>query len=201
MTSDDTKLEVLNDHYKDTFAYIREYIGIRDRFVFYILITISLLLFQAFSPEVMSKILADLLTENYKLTVPLNVNFIGSAIWFLLLALSTKYFQTVVYIEGQYLYLHKLEDELSKNYENFVFTREGKSYLKRFEYFSKWVHFVYRVVFPVLLITAVIIRLWGEFIQPDKNIWIMLINCTIAVCIMITTLLYEATIISLENKK
>ena len=41
--SDDTKLQVLHDHYKDTFVHIRTYIGSRDRLLIFVVAVRSLL--------------------------------------------------------------------------------------------------------------------------------------------------------------
>ncbi len=48
--SEDKKLEVLNDHYKDSFSHLQELLRTRDKLFFLILITITLMLYQIFSP-------------------------------------------------------------------------------------------------------------------------------------------------------
>ena len=50
-TSEDTKLELLNDHYKDTFAHLQEFRKLREQLFLLILVAITLMLFQVFSPK------------------------------------------------------------------------------------------------------------------------------------------------------
>jgi len=51
MITEDTKFQILHDHYKDSFAQIREFIQLRDRLFLLILIVVILMLFQIYSPK------------------------------------------------------------------------------------------------------------------------------------------------------
>ena len=137
--SEDKKLEILNDHYKDSFSHLQEFLRTRDKLFFYIIITITLMLYQIFSPLEAKDLIGHLITKALNLDKAVDASFIGSIIWFALLALVVRYFQTVVYIETQYKYIHNLEDQLCPCYNNMAFTREGKTYLKDFKKFSKWI--------------------------------------------------------------
>jgi hypothetical protein len=194
MTTDDVKLEILHDHYKDSFAHVREYIAVRDRLLFYILIVLTLILLQIFSPQDGGRKLSEFITSKLGLTSQISTAFIVSMIWFGLLALLIKYFQTVICIEGQYEYIHRLEDELSKHYKEEIFSREGKTYSKNYPIFSKWAHIIYRIIFPGLLVTIVLIKIAGEWLQPGNNGWLLGVNSLIVGSILITVYLYLKTV-------
>jgi hypothetical protein len=149
--NEDTKLETLNDHYKDTFAYIQEYRKQRDRQFFLILATITLMLFQVFSPKDAGDTIAEFVSKQLNLSRPIDFSFVSSVIWFILLGLVVRYFQIVVHIERQYDYIHKLEDQLSIVFRNGAFTREGKAYLNNYPMFSRWTAALYTAVFPGVL--------------------------------------------------
>jgi|RhiMetdeSRZDD1v2_1073273.scaffolds.fasta_scaffold159700_2 hypothetical protein len=51
MPTDDTKLQILNDHYKDSFTHLRDYLKLRDWLFFLILIVMTLMSFQLYSPR------------------------------------------------------------------------------------------------------------------------------------------------------
>lgn len=75
-------------------------------------------------------------------------------LWFVLLCLVVRYFQTNIVVGRQYDYIHKVEDKLNAFYDiqGEMFTREGKSYLGKFQLFSTLSGYLYIIVFPVLLV-------------------------------------------------
>lgn len=195
--SHDKKIELLNDHYKDTFAQLTEYRKLRDRLFALILFTITLLLFQIYSPDEAGVTIGEFITKNLEIESTINISFIGSVIWFILLGFVIRYFQTAILIERQYYYIHNLEEQLSKHYQKKAFTREGKSYLTNYPLFSSWAHILYTFVFPILLIAVVLGKIVNE-IYFSKGISLLLIfNSVIALCILVSTALYIRTRISL----
>jgi len=187
---EDTQLQLLHDHYKDTFFYIQEYIKLRDRLFLFILIVVTLLLFQVYSPVESGEAVSQFITKKLELKSPIDITFIGSIIWFGLLSLVVRYFQTVVHIERQYKYIHQIEEQLSAEYANKVFTREGKSYLNDYPLFSSWAWILYTIVFPTLLIVLVIAKIVGEIYQTGSISLLLSVNVAIALFIVLSTLFY-----------
>ena len=190
MSSDDVKLEILADHYKDTFFHIQEYLKLRDRLFLLILIVATLMLFQVYSPAESGEAVSQFITKKLELESPIDITFIGSIIWFVLLSLIVRYFQTVVHIERQYKYIHQIEEQLSAQYENKAFTREGKSYLKDYPLFSSWAWILYTIVFPALLIVLVIFKIVGDICQAGSISLLLSVNVAIALFIVLSTLFY-----------
>lgn len=184
------KMQLLHDHYKDTFFFIQEYLKLRDRLFLFILIVVTFMLFQLYSPASAGEAVSHFITSKLDLKSPINITFIGSIIWFGLLSLVVRYFQTVVHIERQYKYIHQIEEQLSAEYANKVFTREGKSYLNDYPLFSSWAWILYTIVFPALLIVLVIAKIVGEIYQTGSISLLLSVNVAIALFIVLSTLFY-----------
>jgi hypothetical protein len=188
--SDDKKIELLNDHYKDTFAYLKETMRLRDRLFVFILLTITLLFFQLYSPTEAGTLIEAFIKKNLELENAISITFIGTVIWFALLAFVMRYFQTVIFIERQNKYMHRLEEQLSPYYEDKAFTREGRSYLKNYPMFSSWAYQLYTWIFPILLIFVVLGKLINEYVFTRGISLLLVFNSVIALGILISTVLY-----------
>lgn len=188
--SDDKKIELLNDHYKDTFVYLKETLRLRDRLFVFILLTITLLFFQLYSPDEAGTVIEAFIKKNLELEDAISIAFVGTVIWFALLAFVMRYFQTVIFIERQYKYIHRLEDQLSSHYDDKAFTREGKSYLKNYPLFSNWAYYLYTMIFPILLIVVVVGKMINEYLFASGISFLLVFNSVIALGILISTMLY-----------
>lgn len=189
--SKDAKLEVLNDHYKDSFCYLQQFIKRRDWLFFLILAVISLMLFQVFSPGEASTAISQFISKRLDVSATINITFVGSVMWFGLLGLLLRYFQTLSHIERQYDYVHALEKRLNQVFaDDRAFTRESKSYLTSYPLLSIWAWFLYTIIFPVLLMTIVVYKIIGEAKTPTITKGLFAFDCAAAIFIIISTLLY-----------
>ncbi len=190
----DKKIEILNDHYKDTFVQLREHLKLRDNLFFGVLIIVALMFYQLYLPQESSDAISKVVSTELKLEKTIDVNFIGTVIWFALLGLTMRYFQTVVYIERLYSYIHKIEDQLCICYDSKAFTREGKSYLENYPMFSTWTWALYTIVFPILLIIVVSIKILIEMSFSSDLFTLLGFDFFIWGCIVISTLLYLSVV-------
>lgn len=191
MISDDAKFNILHDHYKDSFRYLQTHIHTRSRLLFYILIVTSIMAFQIFSPEEQfNQTVSQLMTKNFGEKLTIDISFIGSVIWLSLLALVVRYFQTVIYIERQYKYMHKLENEISANYKNDLYIREGYEYTKNYPIFSKWVHLIYTILFPIILVILAVAKIAVEQCYLRSASVLSYFNILIFICILVSIFLY-----------
>lgn len=163
MELNDTKLQVLNEHYAQTYEFLYSHLKKRDRLFAAVLALLFAMLFQLYTPQDASFLISKLISTKLGLKETINFLYIQSVIWFLLLAIVIKYFQAVVYIERQYGYIHSLEKLLSKPYEDGAFTREGVSYQKDYPAFLNWASFLYTILFPSILIIVSFSKIISEF--------------------------------------
>lgn len=163
-TEEKPSLEVLYDHYKESFSYIREREKQRD-YLFLVVIGISgLLVLAVFFPKNFQDVIQDpaasgLVTNIKALPFPV----ITSGIWTFLLIFFIKYGQSTINVERQYEYLHHIEGRISDLFgDKDIFSREGRSYEKNYPIFCWWVWIFYTVFFPIVLIIAITTVLWVE---------------------------------------
>ncbi|ADG82852.1 hypothetical protein [Thermincola potens] len=187
---DDTKVQVLYDHYKDTFAYLREYLKLRDKLFLFVLIVITAMFLQITLPTDPTKMVSNLISAKLGVTISLDKSFLDSMLWFALVSLVLRYFQTTTLIERQYDYLHKLEDSLTVNLGEKLIYREGTGYLENYPLFSSWAHFLYTVVFPILLISVVGVKIFLEIRDCDKIGLSVVLDTVFSIMILVSTALY-----------
>ena len=188
--SDDTKFTALFSHYSDTFENIKKSIGLRDKLMALILLVLLSLAFYTFWPTDALIAFSEMSEQKIGFTISVDAGFLGSIIWFALLIVIVRYTQAVVYIERQYKYIHKIEEELHKHFDNgVVFTREGKSYLKDYPKFSDWIWTLYTIIFPLVLGIVVLVKIVSEWIIYSIGISLLL-NTAISILILITIVLY-----------
>ena len=114
---EEIKLQILSEHYKDTFLHMQGYLMLRSKRFFYLIIFVSVLLFQQYSPNFFQNVLSQVILKQIELKVDIDLSFVGSIIWFCLLGITVLYFQVNVLINRQYKYIHKLEIKLNSYYE------------------------------------------------------------------------------------
>lgn len=187
---DKDKLQILHEHYKDTFLYIQQNIKLRDKLLLLILGVITLMLFQIYSPVQSGEAVSLFITKHLELKSLIAIEFLGSLIWFVLLSLVVRYFQTVVHIERQYSYIHCIEDLISPCYENKAFNREGKAYLTNYPLFSTWTWILYTMIFPILLLIVLVVKIIGEIHAVKGFSWLLNINIVIFLSVVVSTFLY-----------
>ena len=159
--SSDIKFQTLYEHYKDTFLNIKESIKLRDKLVALVLFVLALMVLYPFWPADAITAFSQITAQKIGIAINVDGSFLGSIIWFALLATIVRYTQVVIYIERQYAYIHHIEEELQKNYNSeIIFTREGKSYLNKYPLFSDWVCLLYTTIFPLILISVVLYMLF-----------------------------------------
>ncbi|MCU0428170.1 MAG: hypothetical protein MUF71_21365 [Candidatus Kapabacteria bacterium] len=184
--------QALHEHYKETFADIREHIKQRDMFFIGILIFLTIVLFQAFSPDEYKQLIGQVLAKQLETKAKIDVGFLSSLSLFILLYLVLRYCQLSVIIERRYNYIQELESELSKKFTNKkMFTREGGAYLQNYPKISNWAHWIYTSVFPCALLLCVAINFVSNWqLVTCERVFGGIINTVLDGLITITVLLY-----------
>lgn len=188
--SEDTQLEVLNDHYKDTCERIRENVGMRDRLFLFVLVVIGLHFFQVSDRDQSSQALISLLKEHAGFQITVNVDVLTAVLWFFLLSIVVRYFQANVYVNRQYDYLHGLEKQFEKLLGHALISREGAGYLSKYPRFSDWMHFIYTWAFPVLLLVTVVYKICVDWSGWERVIGAYAFSFISFLMIVVSTILY-----------
>jgi len=199
MLSKDTEIEVLNDHYKDSFTHLREYLKLRDRLFLYVLLVFVGMFLLINGSESTYKIFSDIANEKLGATIAVNSKTIDSILWFILLSLVIRYYQTSILVERQYVYLSIVENELNSIIlKDYVFQREGKAYANYYKLFPEWAWIIYTFVFPALLILVSGYKLVREIFTYTKIELTIIMDVLFFFTILATTIIY---MISYHYKK
>ena len=124
-------IEVLYDHYKDTFEQQKRYLAKRDHLTVLLMILAILLIGLIFDPNYISIKLNTIINAQVNnLVFDFESRHTGLIIAFL--RCSLKYYMIVLQIEKMYKYLDQCETSLCAGYTEFKINREGAYYLKSY---------------------------------------------------------------------
>lgn len=159
----DKQLEILHDHYKETFARMREVEALRDRLFLWVIGLFALLILEIGYPAAIGGALGKLSIAGGELnlqTLPLPA--LLNATWVLTLAIGLRYCQTSVLVNRQYPYLHTLEDAISPELGGGdLYQREGKVYLREYPLVLDVAWFAYGILFPLIVMFAALgLAIW-----------------------------------------
>jgi ABC-type multidrug transport system fused ATPase/permease subunit len=189
--SEDAKFEAIYNHYVDSVGVVRSQTAQRDRLLAITILILAVMSFQIFLPQESGSILSEFVQKKLDVDQGINLAFLGTVLWFALLSTTLRYFQTVVYIERQYAYIHQVEEQISEHFPRPLFTREGHSYLQNYPLFANWAWSLYTIAFPLGLVLAVVWKLIGEITTTPRISWPALIaDFSLCVMILISTSLY-----------
>ncbi len=153
----DKKVELFYDHYKDTFENQKLYLKKRNYLTIILLLFIATFAFQISNPQQTTKLSSVIIKKNVG-DIEINFDYINNILLFGLFWVVLMYYQTNIHIEKTYKYLHKIEEQLTKNILPFDICREGKMYLNNYPKLFTFAHYIYTIIFPLTLIVVIIIK-------------------------------------------
>jgi hypothetical protein len=152
------QLDVLHDHYKETFARMREAEALRDRLFLWVIGLFALLSLEIGYPAAVGGVLGTLSIAGGELQLQaLPLPALLNATWVLTLTIGLRYCQTAVFVNRQYPYLHGLEEAISPAVGGGdLYHREGKVYLSEYPLLLNLAWISYGIVFPLIVMGATI---------------------------------------------
>ena len=203
-SSSDKKLDILNDHYKDTFSHLVSYRKQRDRLLLYLLGVVMILLLYQLFPDKTVDIISTVASD--KADVDLNLSDIDKILLVMIPVLifyfiiARRYWQVWNLIEQQYNYLEKIEIELASLYASGIpFTRESKFSYKG-KNLSMWSNEHYNRIFYAIC-SFVIPALGATFALRHSDFsWRILVITIIAVIIFFGSRMLRRLIGFLKGK-
>jgi uncharacterized integral membrane protein len=170
----DKQLEILHDHYKETFARIREVEKSRDRLFLWVIGLFVLLSLEIGYPAAIGGALGKVSIAGGEFDLQgLPLPALLTATWVLTLAIALRYCQATVFVARQYPYLHMLEENISPLIRDDksgppaldanIYRREGKVYLSEYPLLLNVAWIAYVFVFPVIVIVATLALAFWEW--------------------------------------
>ena len=160
-------IEVLYDHYKDTFEQQKRYLAKRDHLTVLLLILAILLIGLIFDPNyISSKMNAVIKAQVNNLVFDfefINTGLIIAFFWF-----SLQYYMVVLQIEKMYKYLDQCEASLCVGYTGFKINREGAYYLKSYPWMKTLADRFFVLGIPIGFITLSVCKIVNEWCWISK---------------------------------
>ena len=148
--SKEAKAQIIANYYEDTCNDFREHIKIRGRMLLY---TLAILWVNGLRLSGNSyDVKLTFLNKYVSPPIIIGGDWFNSLLCFILLCVSTRYFQVNVHINRRYDYIHELENSFANLLKCSLISREGKSYLSKYTWFSNYIDVVYTWIIPTMII-------------------------------------------------
>jgi hypothetical protein len=184
------KLALLNDHYKNSVESAQSRRQTRDRLLMALVALIALLLFDVGAPQDFDNAAADILRAQLQLSRAPDLSYIRSLLWFGLLAVTVRYFQSVIGLEREYDYLHDIEKLFEAHFDPPAFQREGKAYLRDYPPFLKWADRLYKIGVPSMIGVVTIAWTLRRITSAEPLRPLLALDLLIAVAIVVAIGMY-----------
>lgn len=193
MLNKEKQLEILHDHCKETFSYIRDREKQRDHLFLVVIGLLGVVLFLVQYPSLLELIFGEMKAGPVSLNIKVAPFYVPLTVtWIFLFVFVLRYCQFCINIERQYDYLHGLEDQISNYFpDNNFYNRESKSYLKGYPLFSNLVWYFYIIVFPLIMISAIILTITFELGIRDIPIYHLILDILLAISIVLCFWTYK----------
>lgn len=208
-TDKDKQLDILHDHYKDTFARIRSAEKARDRLFLWVIALYALLSLEIGYPAAVSGSLGSVSIAGAIVNLQaLPLPALLDVTWVLTLAIALRYCQGTILVERQYPYLHMLERTISgllrdahavesnrpshaPQLDPNIYQREGQVYLNEYPLLLNVTWFAYVILFPVIVIAATAGLFSVEWYQLPYPLVHHLFDAIIAAALVSCFFLYQ----------
>lgn len=179
-------IEILYDHYKETFGLSKE-AQVRRNKNFVILCVLEALSFlMLIKPEKAFEIIANGINSELDLTLSLGNSIIQTLIWILIAYVLIRYVQDMMYIERQYGYMDKLEKHISASVEyHNLFSREGDHYKESYPMVLNFIDLFYKMLMPILFVVINSVHIYREYTFENVMTWALACDTILYVAIFI----------------
>jgi uncharacterized membrane protein len=185
------KLQILHEHYQESFADLRERERIRDKLFLQVVGVVGVLLLMVQNPNTATEVFR---TFDVQATINLNIlpyHIILSIFWTLLLVLVVRFYQTSNTIEKSYNYLHYLENAISSYFEeNFLYKREGEFYDNDASKFRNFIWIFYSKIIPIMIFVSSVIAVLFEWGAYKNNTFYSIYDTSIVIIILTVVILW-----------
>lgn len=186
---DEIKINLLYEHYKCNVETLKAAANKRDLLFLMLILSIMLIAIQSINAEFINGLLVSVGNLDDK-KLP------GNTLLLVTFALASfvlfiRYTQACFFIDMQYKYLHKLEEELNLLFPNTqLFTFEGQFYKNSNSFYRKAVSFFYKRAFSGVLIFFLIVKMMYELDERVHFDIYFYLNGTVFITYLIYVCIY-----------
>ena len=182
------KLEMLYDHYKETFKLNKEAQSRRNKNFIILSSLEAFLFFLLIRPEKAFELITSKISKELNMSLQLSNSIIQTLIWLLIVYIMIRYVQDMLYVERQYLYLNKLEKEISYLSSTDIFSREGENYQKDYPIVLNLIDLFYKILMPVFFMVINIIRIYKEWVISSQITMALICDTVLCIAIIVIVL-------------
>lgn len=182
-----TSEELFYDHYKDSFEQQKGYLKERNRLTLYLVLLVALIFLLTGNRSLLMEASATLQEQKLGRSF-VDFSVIASALYFVFLWISMRYYQINLTIERTYDYISDCEAKLSKG-GDYKIKREGSDYEKKYPWLKWVVHRIYVYVFPILIVVASVLSIVQECGNQGANRFLDIVFLSFVVILSILYLL------------
>ena len=184
------KLDMLYDHYKETFKLNKEAQSRRNKNFIILSSLEAFLFFLLIRPEKAFELITSKISKELNMSLQLSNSIIQTLIWLLIVYIMIRYVQDMLYVERQYLYLNKLEKEISYLSSTDIFSREGENYQKDYPIVLNLIDLFYKILMPVFFMVINIIRIYKEWVISSQITMALICDTVLCIAIIVIDLFY-----------
>lgn len=161
-------LEMLYDHYKETFSLSKEAQARRNKSFILLCVFEAISFLLLIRPEKAFELILGGINNKLNVTLELSNTIMQTLLWLLIVYVMIRYIQDMLYIERQYTYIDNLEKKIARLSSVDIFAREGKNYQKDYPMVLNFIELFYKMLMPILFALINVVRIYKEWMSIDK---------------------------------
>lgn len=163
-------IDLLYDHYKDTYALSKQSQGHRNKLFVYLCVLEALSFLFLIRPDTALEVFAAGINAHFDTGLVFGNVILQTLLWILIAYVTVRYCQETLYVERLYPYLDNLEKAIMQESKTKIFEREGEAYQRDYPMVLNFIDLFYKMFCPVLFVGINIVRIsmeWkGKSITP-----------------------------------
>ena len=183
-------LELLYDHYKETFSLSKEAQNRRNKSFLMLCVLESISFWLLVQPEKVFQLFNEGINTALDVTLSLSNTIIQTLLWIVIAYVLIRYIQDMLYVERQYKYLGDLEKQIAKMNGVNIFKREGDNYLSNYPIVLNLIDLFYKMFMPILFVIINCIRIHLEWMSTSRVHIALICDSVIFSVIFIITWFY-----------
>ena len=161
-------LEMLYDHYKETFSLSKEAQARRNKSFILLCVFEAISFLLLIRPEKAFELILGGINNKLNVTLELSNTIMQTLLWLLIVYVMIRYIQDMLYIERQYTYIDNLEKKIASLSSVDIFAREGKNYQKDYPMVLNFIELFYKMLMPIFFAIINSVRIYREWMLLDK---------------------------------
>ncbi len=183
-------VELLYDHYKETFDLSKKAQNRRNKSFIGLCILEALSFLILIRPDKVFELILSGINKELDTTLAIGNTILQTLLWLLITYVLIRYIQDVLYVERQYIYLDKLEKEISRYISVDAFAREGDNYQKNYPMVLNFIDLFYKMLMPIFFIAVNTTHIYREWLLLNKVTLALICDTVLYAAIFIITWFY-----------